>query len=155
MDAISEVSRPLVPAKLPAVEAGESFAIATETVIQPEPEDTVPLELELLSSDIELAPSEFEDALPDLPDSEDFEESVRMALAAVGGELLFQMRLENDECRHVAAVMLGSGDHRRVALVILPPQGPMRIEPAESSTNPVAAIARSYAGLVDAYKSAA
>jgi hypothetical protein len=79
-----------------------------------------------------------------------------MALAAVGGELLFQMRLENvDDCRHVAAVTLGTGDHRRVALVILPPEGAMRIEPVESSTNPVAAIARSYAGLLDAYKSAA
>ncbi|MGO4841136.1 hypothetical protein AB4144_53670, partial [Rhizobiaceae sp. 2RAB30] len=59
------------------------------------------------------------------------------------------------ECRHVAAVTLGSGDHRRVALVIVPMEGAMRIEPADTSTNPVAAIARSYVGLVDAYKSAA
>ena len=151
MDATNEI----VPVKLPAVEAGKSFAIESKTDIRADPGDSVPLELELLPSDIELAPSEFEEALPDLPDSEDFEESIRMALSAVGGELLFQMRLENDECRHVAAVALGSGDHRRVALVILPPEGAMRIEPAETSTNPVAAIARSYAGLVDAYKSAA
>ncbi len=155
MDATSEISRPTVPVKLPAVEAGESFAIETETSIRTEPGDTVPLELELLPSEIELAPSDFEEALPDLPDSEDFEESIRMALSAVGGELLFQMRLENDECRHVAAVTLGSGDHRRVALVIVPMEGAMRIEPADTSTNPVAAIARSYVGLVDAYKSAA
>lgn len=156
MDATSEVSRTAVPVKLPAVAAGESFAIATSGSMSPAPEDAATLDLDLLSSDIELAPSEFEDALPNLPDSEDFEESVRMALAAVGGELLFQMRLENvDDCRHVAAVTLGSGDHRRVALVILPLDGAMRIEPVETSTNPVAAIARSYVGLVDAYKSAA
>src|SRR5262245_43786929 len=127
MDATSEISRPTVPVKLPAVEAGESFAIETETSIRTEPGDTVPLELELLPSEIEMAASDFEAALPDLPDSEDFEESIRMALSAVGGELLFQMRLENDECRHVAAVTLGSGDHRRVALVIVPMEGAMRI----------------------------
>ncbi|MGO4837580.1 hypothetical protein AB4144_35575, partial [Rhizobiaceae sp. 2RAB30] len=93
MDATSEISRPTIPVKLPAVEAGESFAIETETSIRTEPGETVPLELELLPSEIELAPSDFEEALPDLPDSEDFEESIRMALSAVGGELLFQMRL--------------------------------------------------------------
>lgn len=156
MDATSEVSRTAVPVKLPAVVAGESFAIEMPANIQPAVEDDGASTADLLSFDGEQTPSEFEDALPDVPDSEDFEESVRMALAAVGGELLFQMRLENvDDCLHVAAVTLGGGDHRRVALVILPPEGAMRIEPVESSTNPVAAIARSYAGLVDAYRSAA
>ncbi|BCH26122.1 hypothetical protein MesoLjLc_60370 [Mesorhizobium sp. L-8-10] len=156
MDATSEVRRTAVPVKLPAVAAGVSFAIEMRENIQPAAEDPDPSTLGELLSEIDLTPSQFEDALPDLPDLEDFEESVRMALAAVGGELLFQMRLENvDDCRHVAAVTLGTGGDRRVALVILPPEGVMRIEPVESSTNPLAALARSYAGVLDAYQSAA
>jgi hypothetical protein len=160
MDAISEVNRTAFPIKQPADAAGEYFAIEMPAEAQPEMDDFQLLSENELLMDDEQPPIEaahVEDMLlGEIPDAEDFEESVRMALAAVGGELLFQMSLENvEDCRHVAAVSLGSGEQRRVALVILPPEGVMRIEPADSSTNPVAGIARSYVGLVEAYKSAA
>lgn len=160
MDSTSEVSQTAVPIKYPADAAGEYFAIEMPADAQFAMEDAQPLTENQLLIEDELPSIEaagIEDTLLDeIPDAEDFEESVRMALAAVGGELLFQMRLENvDDCRHVAAVSLGSGEQRRVALVILPPEGAMRIEAADSSTNPVAGIARSYVGLVQAYKAAA
>lgn len=87
----------------------------------------------------------------------DFDEAVRKALASVDGELLFQVHVEHaQDYRHVAAISIGSGAERRLALIILPTDGgETRIEPAETSANPLAPLARSYVGLVDAYKAAA
>jgi len=85
-----------------------------------------------------------------------FEESIRTALEGVGGEVLFQMRLEEQDCQRVAAVRIGKGDDQEFALVIMPPGGGiMRVEPVGQSTNPLAMIAESYAGLVDVFRAAA
>lgn len=85
-----------------------------------------------------------------------FEESIRTALESIGGELLFQMRLENEDCQRVAAVQLGRGEEREFALVIMPPNGGlMRVEPVAQSNNPLARITESYAGLMDVFRVAA
>jgi hypothetical protein len=85
-----------------------------------------------------------------------FEESIRTALEGVGGEVLFQMRLEEQDCQRVAAVRIGKGDDQEFALVIMPPGGGiMRVESVSQSTNPLAMIAESYAGLVDVFRAAA
>jgi hypothetical protein len=106
---------------------------------------------EMLASEIEI---ELEsEAIAD----DDFDEAVRKALASVEGELLFQVHVEHaQDYRHVAAISIGSGAERKLALIILPTDGgETRIEPAESSPNPLAPLARSYIGLVEAYKAAA
>ena len=85
-----------------------------------------------------------------------FEESIRTALKATGGEMLFQMRLENEDCQRIAAVRIGVEGERQFALVIMPPDGGlMRVEPVEQSSNPIAAITESYAGLMDVFRAAA
>jgi hypothetical protein len=85
-----------------------------------------------------------------------FEESIRAALKGTGGEMLFQMRLEDGECQRVAAVRIGSGEEQEFALVIMPPGGGiMRVEPVAQSSNPLARIAESYAGLIDVFRTAA
>lgn len=85
-----------------------------------------------------------------------FEESIRTALDGIGGELLFQMRMENDDCQRIAAVRLGRGEEQQFALVIMPPGGGlMRVEPVAQSNNPLAGITESYAGLVDVFRAAA
>ena len=85
-----------------------------------------------------------------------FEESIQTALKAIGGEMLFQMRLENEDCQRVAAVRIGSEDERQFALVIMPPDGGlMRVEPVAQSSNPIAQITESYAGLMDVFRAAA
>jgi hypothetical protein len=85
-----------------------------------------------------------------------FEDSIRTALADIGGEMLFQMRLEREDCQRIAAVRIGQGEEQQFALVIMPPGGGMmRVEPVEQSSNPLAMIAASYAGLVDTFRAAA
>ncbi|MDW6020946.1 hypothetical protein SAZ10_04135 [Mesorhizobium sp. BAC0120] len=85
-----------------------------------------------------------------------FEDSIRTALQSTGGEILFEMRMENEDCQRVAAVRIGSGEEKQFALVIMPPGGGlMRVEPVDQSTNPLARIAESYAGLVDVFRTAA
>lgn len=85
-----------------------------------------------------------------------FEDSIRAALEKTGGEILFQMRIENEDCQRIAAVRIGEGEEREFALVIMPPDGGMmRVEPLAHSTNPLARITESYAGLMDVFKAAA
>jgi hypothetical protein len=85
-----------------------------------------------------------------------FEESIRTALKPTGGEILFQMRIEDDDCQRLAAVRIGRGEQCELALVIMPPDGGLvRVEPIAQSSNPVAAITESYAGLVDVFRAAA
>lgn len=85
-----------------------------------------------------------------------FEDSIRAALEKTGGEILFQMRVENEDCQRVAAVRIGQGEERELALVIMPPDGGlMRVEPLARSTNPLARITESYAGLMDVFRAAA
>jgi hypothetical protein len=89
--------------------------------------------------------------------SQDFENSLRAALTATGGALLFQMHIDNETAHeHVAAISVGAGKDRRFFLVILPADGgKLRVEPVETSSNPLAGIAAAYAGLVDVFDIAA
>jgi hypothetical protein len=111
------------------------------------PADTIPLadddELDTLSLELSLRDR---DALDD-----DFAGCIVSALETVKGTLLFQMEIEADaESRKIAAVSVGQGDTREFALVILPDgAGGVRVERAEESDDPLAAIAPSYAGLID------
>lgn len=85
-----------------------------------------------------------------------FDEALRQVLSSTGGELLFRFSEETAAGDKIAAVRLGDGDARMVALVILPAHGaPLRVEPIEESANPLAPLAESYASLVDAWKAAA
>jgi hypothetical protein len=89
--------------------------------------------------------------------AQDFEKSLQAALAATGGALLFQMHIDNEKAHeHVAAISVGTAKDRRFFLVILPAEGgKLRVESVESSSNPLARIARSYAGLVEVFDIAA
>jgi len=85
-----------------------------------------------------------------------FDEAIRTALKDIGGEMLFQMRVEREDCQLIAAVRIGIGEEQRFALVIMPPGGGlMRIEPVEQSSNPLALITESYASLMDTFRAAA
>ena len=88
---------------------------------------------------------------------EEFIEVVGGALEAVGGQLLFKMCVENGgEGQHVAAAAVGDGSDRQFLLLTLPTGGgPLKVETASRSTNPVVGIAAAYAGLMDAFKTAA
>lgn len=124
-------------------------------------EEALALELEeAVLGDFELAA---EDSPPSTEAAEagtvdaDFAGVVRSAVDRIGGEILFEMQLDNvPESGHVAAVSVGDGELRRFLLVVQPTDGgPLRVEPTEESANPLAALASSYAGLVDAFKKAA
>jgi hypothetical protein len=80
-----------------------------------------------------------------------FEGAVRAALGSVGGDVLFDMPLPAEpDCQRVAAVAIGSGGDRLLALVILPAEGSaLRVERADRSSNPVAGIVAAYAGVMD------
>lgn len=87
----------------------------------------------------------------------DFEEVVRGALEAVGGTLLFKMKVGQDgEAHHAAAAAVGLGDDRQFLLLTLPAHGGrLKVETASHSESPLARIAESYAGLMDVLKAAA
>ncbi len=85
-----------------------------------------------------------------------FDEALKQVLSSAGGELLFRFTEDSAIGEKIAAVRLGDGEARLIALVILPPHGdPLRVEPVEESANPLAALAKSYASLIDAWKAAA
>lgn len=88
---------------------------------------------------------------------DDFEEVVRGALEAVGGTLLFKVKVGADnEAQHTAAAAVGLGDERQFLLLTLPTHGGrLKVETASHSTSPLARIAESYAGLMDVLKVAA
>ncbi|CDX28954.1 conserved hypothetical protein [Mesorhizobium plurifarium] len=88
---------------------------------------------------------------------DEFAEVVGGALEAVGGTLLFKMRVENGtEGEHVAAACIGDAGNRQFLLLTLPTSGgALKVETAARSANPVAGIAAAYAGLMDAFKTAA
>jgi hypothetical protein len=88
----------------------------------------------------------------------DFEEVVRGALEAVGGTLLFKMRINAEgQAHHAAAAAVGVGDGRQFLLLTLPTDGggQLKVETAARSASPLARIAASYAGLMDVFKAAA
>ncbi|WP_274629753.1 hypothetical protein [Arvimicrobium flavum] len=81
----------------------------------------------------------------------DFAGCIVTALETVKGTLLFQMQIDAEPAkRKVAAVSVGHGETREYALIILP-QGAdgVRVERAADSDDPLAAIAPSFAGLID------
>lgn len=89
---------------------------------------------------------------------QDFEEVVRGALEAVGGSLLFKVRVgADDEAQHAAAAAVGLGHNRQFLLLTLPAHGGgrLKVETTSHSTSPLARIAESYAGLMDVLKVAA
>jgi hypothetical protein len=87
----------------------------------------------------------------------DFEEVVRGALEAVGGQLLFKMKVGADsEEHHAAAAAVGLGHSRQFLLLTLPTHGgQLKVETTTRSSSPLARIAESYAGLMDVLKAAA
>jgi hypothetical protein len=87
----------------------------------------------------------------------DFDGIVRGALEAVGGVLLFKMRVADVEAdQHVAAASVGAGSTRQFLLLSLPASGGrLKVEPTTHSQNPLARLAESYAGLMDVFKAAA
>jgi hypothetical protein len=87
----------------------------------------------------------------------DFEEVVRGALEAVGGKLLFKMKMgADDEAHHAAAAAVGLGASRQFLLLTLPAHGgQLKVETTSRSNSPLARIAESYAGLMDVLKAAA
>lgn len=87
----------------------------------------------------------------------DFEQVVRGALEAVGGTLLFKMKVgDDDEAHHAAAAVVGLGASRQFLLLTLPTHGgQLKVETASRSKSPLAQIAESYAGLMDVLKAAA
>jgi hypothetical protein len=94
--------------------------------------------------------------MPEVSDN-DFEEVVRGALEAVGGTLLFKMKVGADsEAHHAAAAAVGLGHSRQLLLLTLPAHGgQLKVETTSRSTSPLARIAESYAGLMDVLKAAA
>ena len=95
-------------------------------------------------------------ALDEVSDN-DFEEVVRGALEAVGGTLLFKVRIGADsQAHHHAAAAVGLGENRQFLLLTLPAQGGhLKVETTSHSDSPLARIAKSYAGLMDVLKAAA
>lgn len=87
----------------------------------------------------------------------DFEEVVRGALEAVGGTLLFKMRIDAEgQAHHAAAAAVGVGEGRQFLLLTLPIDGgQLKVETVARSASPLARIAASYAGLMDVFKAAA
>lgn len=137
----------------PADRVGENFSLVGASDSHHPIEDLQLLTDEMLAS---IGTGEEKPAEVTASGADDFEGVVNDALKTVGGELLFQIRHQNDEeCRHVAAVALGRAEERRLVLVILNADGNMRLEPTETSDNPIAHLARSYLWLAEAYRSAA
>jgi hypothetical protein len=93
----------------------------------------------------------------DAVSDETFEHLVRQALDAVHGTMLFKMRLGNDDDgHHVAAASIGDGGSQQFLVLTLPVGGGrLRVETAAKSESPVARIAASYAGLAQAFATAA
>lgn len=86
-----------------------------------------------------------------------FEAIVAEALDGVGGTLLFSMLIDSGpDSQYVAAGSVGEGDARDFLILSMPAAGgELRVEPAANSDSPVAGIAASYAGLADAFATAA
>ena len=125
----------------------------TQNPVDHHPEPTTEAPILLPAPDTErLAPIE----VPEVSDN-DFEEVVRGALEAVGGTLLFKMKVGADnEAHHAAAAAVGLGESRQFLLLTLPTHGgQLKVETTSRSKSPLARIAESYAGLMDVLKAAA
>ena len=125
----------------------------TQNPVDHHPEPTTEAPILLPAPDTErLAPMESHEV-----SDNDFEEVVRGALEAVGGTLLFKMKVgADDEAHHAAAAAVGLGNNRQFLLLTLPAHGgQLKVETTSRSKSPLARIAESYAGLMDVLKAAA
>ena len=88
---------------------------------------------------------------------EQFDLAIAETVKAVGGALLFQMKLDEGETsRCVAAVAIGAGETREIVIIDLPCDGgSVSVHSAEESALPIAAIASAYAGLAECWSLAA
>lgn len=125
----------------------------TQTTADQIPEPATEIPTSLPSSDTTLL---VPPVLHEVSDN-DFEEVVRGALEAVGGKLLFKMKVGADsEAHHAAAAAVGLGHSRQFLLLTLPTHGgQLKVETTTRSNSPLARIAESYAGLMDVLKAAA
>ena len=125
----------------------------TQNPVDHHPEPTTEAPILLPAPDTErLAPMESHEV-----SDNDFEEVVRGALEAVGGTLLFKMKVgADDEAHHAAAAAVGLGNNRQFLLLTLPAHGgQLKVETTSRSKSPLARIAESYAGMMDVLKAAA
>lgn len=141
---------------LPETEAAEGQErVAEETADEPASvelsADELPIEaVERIQVEVPaMAPSNVSEA--------EFTQMVDDALEAVGGILLFKMRLDEDgDDKHVAAASIGDGARRQFLLLSLPVSGgKLKVESASRSTNPLAKLAVAYVGVVEAFHAAA
>ncbi|MCO5160004.1 MAG: hypothetical protein M9939_02625 [Mesorhizobium sp.] len=80
-----------------------------------------------------------------------FDEAAGAAAKAAGGALLFTMPTAAiADCSRVAVISLGEAAERELVLVILGEDGiSTRIETVAESTNPIAALARSWSQVME------
>jgi hypothetical protein len=85
-----------------------------------------------------------------------FAQAAGAAVADHAGVVLFSLTAGlGVERRHVAAAAIGMPGEREFLILSMPVEGgQVAVEPAEGSADPVALIAASYAGLVDALAAA-
>jgi len=88
-----------------------------------------------------------------------FETAIRETVEAVGGVLLFQMKVQDaDTERWAAAVAIGEPGAVEVVIIDLPcgvNGGSVNVRPASDSKLPIASIASAYAGLAECLSKAA
>lgn len=149
---VMDIEAPAASEPVLAANANEAMHLDEAELLPPETETTAEgaeLDEDALGEDLA---NTLDGALEADPD---FGDVVRSAVDRIGGEILFEID-DVPESGHVAAVSVGDGDLRRFLLVVQPKDGsPLRVEPTEDSANPLAALAESYAGLVEAFKKAA
>lgn len=121
------------------------------------PEDLAPEPGNADDEAIEPTPAEGLEIAATSVTEEEFTQLVDDALEAVGGILLFKMRIDDDgEDRHVAAASIGDGARRQFLLLSLPVSGGrLKVESASRSTSPLAKLAEAYVGVVEAFRAAA
>ncbi|PWK68125.1 hypothetical protein [Aminobacter sp. AP02] len=139
---------------LPELTPAEGHVPVTEDVTDNE---TEPAEL---ASD-ELAVERIQVDVPAMAPTDvseaEFTQMVDDALEAVGGILLFKMRIDEDgDDKHVAAASIGDGARRQFLLLSLPVSGgKLKVESASRSNSPLAKLAVAYVGVVEAFRAAA
>lgn len=93
------------------------------------------------------------------PSDDQFELAIRETAEAVGGTLLFKMKLEEgDSCRWTAAVAIENDDGLEIVIIDLPcgaESGNASVSPAAQSDLPIAHIATAYANLAECWGKAA
>ncbi|MGE3306401.1 MAG: hypothetical protein AB7I52_10560 [Rhizobiaceae bacterium] len=156
----AEFAEPVIDVEAQATSEPLVAADGNEALHLDEAELLLPDETKTTAGDAELDEdalgADLAETLDDALEADpDFGDVVRSAVDRIGGEILFEID-DVPESGHVAAVSVGDGDLRRFLLVVQPKDGsPLRVEPTEDSANPLAALAESYAGLVEAFKKAA